>query len=113
MMQSKEGFNEEALRFENRKREKDFCSLVKLAFYSCLAPVRLDDLLDDRQSQTCAAGCPVTGFIRPVKPFEDKGQIFRRDSAARVFNHYFNLRVVLGGANFNGSARRHMSNGIV
>src|SRR3954470_21613451 len=47
------------------------------------APVALDDRLDDRQAEAAARGCPPR-CIGLVETVENQGQVFRRDTGARV-----------------------------
>ena len=58
----------------NRKNRADSRAATEFACSFDTAAVQLDDMLDDRQTQTCATHLATPRFFRPIKPLEDSGK---------------------------------------
>jgi len=61
-------------------------AFARLAVDTYIAALGLDQLFDDCQSQSGAAGGAGARGIRPVESFEHKRQVLRSDADARVLD---------------------------
>ena len=70
----------------NRKNRADGRAATEFACSFDTAAMQLDNMLYDRQTQTCATQLATPRFVRPIKALEDSRQIARRNSDALIRN---------------------------